>query len=95
MSLQAYTAFMQNAYQYAWGLQKDGEGSREDGEAPPLPKGPAPGDEGGRKGFGGPEGGSRCYKCNNRGHFARECPEEQDKCYKCGGTGHISKNCRE
>ena len=41
MSLQAYTAFMQNAYQYAWGLQKDGEGSREDGEAPPLPKVPA------------------------------------------------------
>ena len=37
MSLQAYTAFMQNAYQYAWGLQKEGE-SKEDGEAPPLPK---------------------------------------------------------
>ena len=42
----------------------------------------------------GLEGGiSRCFKCNQVGHFSRECREEEALCFKCLGTGHIARNC--
>lgn len=36
-----------------------------------------------------------CYKCQQRGHMARECRNERVAvtCYKCRKTGHIARNC--
>lgn len=35
-----------------------------------------------------------CYRCNNSGHLAKNCPVPREvKCYQCGEVGHISKNC--
>jgi hypothetical protein len=34
----------------------------------------------------------KCFKCNEGGHFARECKAKW-KCYKCNEEGHIAKNC--
>jgi len=52
---------------------------------------------------------SACYKCNRRGHYARECDQVddsprgsgrrddggRDKCYKCNGFGHFARECKE
>ncbi|PAA47263.1 hypothetical protein BOX15_Mlig005423g1, partial [Macrostomum lignano] len=63
---------------------------------------------GGRGGFGasaddgagGGGGGSVCYKCNQSGHFARECPNAEaggggggSVCYKCNQSGHFAREC--
>ena len=36
-----------------------------------------------------------CFKCNQKGHYANECPGAQLKmtCYKCGKLGHMAKDC--
>nr|CAL91030.1 DEAD box helicase [Macrostomum lignano] len=63
---------------------------------------------GGRGGFGasaddgagGGGGGSVCYKCNQSGHFARECPNAEaggggggSGCYKCNQSSHFAREC--
>ena len=43
---------------------------------------------------------STCFKCNQEGYFANECPNQASvakpdiTCYKCGKPGHISRNCK-
>eukprot|EP00050_Salpingoeca_kvevrii_P001391 m.168983 g.168983 ORF g.168983 m.168983 type:complete len:299 (+) comp10361_c0_seq4:71-967(+) len=52
-------------------------------------------------GYGGGFGGPRlCYRCQQPGHQAANCPRlaEQgataNSCYKCGLEGHIAKDCQ-
>ena len=34
-----------------------------------------------------------CFKCNQKGHFARDC-KVGVVCHRCGKPGHISKECK-
>ena len=38
-----------------------------------------------------------CHKCNEKGHYANECPKkkEKTKCTHCGHKGHMEKDCRK
>mmetsp|Transcript_11250 Transcript_11250/g.34445 ORF Transcript_11250/g.34445 Transcript_11250/m.34445 type:complete len:315 (-) Transcript_11250:1524-2468(-) len=43
-------------------------------------------------------GSGRCFRCNEPGHWTRDCPykpQESDPngCYKCGKAGHRAKDC--
>lgn len=52
------------------------------------------GSQGGGKGAGGPI----CWRCNQRGHMSRSCPQPfvvtpDTQCHVCRGYGHISRTC--
>lgn len=34
-----------------------------------------------------------CYKCKERGHMARNCPQKESVCDHCKNPGHQSQNC--
>lgn len=39
----------------------------------------------------------RCYKCQQAGHFARDCRDQKPrefKCFKCNKVGHFANDCR-
>lgn len=36
-----------------------------------------------------------CNRCQQEGHWARDCPEKQDdECHKCNEKGHWARECR-
>lgn len=35
----------------------------------------------------------RCFKCGDKTHLAKDCPEKQNKCFKCQKFGHRSIEC--
>jgi len=39
-----------------------------------------------------PKNNKPCFKCNQPGHFAKDCANEAT-CYKCKKVGHLSKDC--
>ncbi|XP_065657753.1 uncharacterized protein LOC100212542 isoform X2 [Hydra vulgaris] len=63
--------------------------------------------EGGRKGFGGDNSAPKnetskgaCRRCNEEGHFAKDCTQapasnggNKGACHKCGGEGHFAREC--
>ena len=48
-------------------------------------------------------GATKCYNCNETGHFSRECPQARGgaggggggDCYNCGQSGHRSAECSQ
>ena len=34
-----------------------------------------------------------CYRCNIKGHFAKDCWKCETQCYRCGEHGHWAWNC--
>ena len=46
--------------------------------------------------FWGKEGTEKiCYRCNKKGHIAKDCSmRENRKCFICKKVGHIAENCR-
>ncbi|KAK9744765.1 Zinc knuckle [Popillia japonica] len=39
---------------------------------------------------------TRCYNCNEEGHYASSCTKvkrERGSCYSCGSFSHMKKNC--
>ena len=36
----------------------------------------------------------KCYRCNETGHFACNCPALNKTCSKCGFTGHLAVCCK-
>lgn len=43
-------------------------------------------------GVSGGKGAVRCRRCDEVGHFARDCKEGKS-CYACKEPGHIAKDC--
>ena len=36
----------------------------------------------------------KCFKCNDNGHRASECPIGIQRCFKCGQVDHMVEDCR-
>ena len=36
-----------------------------------------------------------CYRCNRKGHIAKDCRRRGTGCYRCGEVGHWARDCSE